>query len=254
MVEREAAAATASEEDEPTLGSGSTGQEVVLDWFREDPLSNEHHEHWHWVYPRRPQNGVPVRERHGELFYYMHEQMLARYDAERVAVGLRPVAGFESYYEALGEGYDPGLLRTTDGYTPRPAGAFMTDAGNATRAAATTFAANLRQAAEAGFIGDATRRIELRGREGSDLLAREAENTPSLQQFFQLYGNHHGAGHGLITAASPGGGGVMGDPAVNIRDPAFWRWHRDIDDIHFLYQDQLAPNGSTTPRRSRLPA
>ena len=93
----------------------------MIDWFREDPLSNEHHEHWHWVYPRRPQNGVPVRERHGELFYYMHEQMLARYDVERVAAGLSRVAPFQDYDEQIGEGYDPGLLRTADGYGAPPA-------------------------------------------------------------------------------------------------------------------------------------
>ena len=119
----------------------------------------------------------------------------------------------------------------------------MTDTDGVTRALATTFAANLRQAAETASIGDATRRVELRGQEGSDLLAREAENTPSVQQFAQVYGNHHGFGHVLITAASPDDGGVMGDPAVNIRDPAFWRWHRGVDDIHFIYQDKLEPNG-----------
>ena len=69
-----------------TLGQGATlfsdqASEEDLNWFREDPLANEHHERWHVVYPARgipgpkgPQN----KKRQGELFLYMHQQMLAR--------------------------------------------------------------------------------------------------------------------------------------------------------------------------------
>lgn len=35
----------------PELEAGSTGVERRLDFWREDPLANEHHEHWHEVYP-----------------------------------------------------------------------------------------------------------------------------------------------------------------------------------------------------------
>jgi tyrosinase len=47
--------------------------ETLLDWFREDPKLNEHHEHWHVVYPYR---GIPdptdptrfhTKDRQGEL-------------------------------------------------------------------------------------------------------------------------------------------------------------------------------------------
>jgi len=55
-----------------------TPSEALLNWFREDPKANEHHEHWHLVYPF---NGDPVtgmtRDRQSELFLYMHEQMIA---------------------------------------------------------------------------------------------------------------------------------------------------------------------------------
>lgn len=61
-----AARAAAPGQAAVTLGSKSTGDEVKLDWFREDPLANEHHEHWHIVYPNRADK---IKERHGELFY-----------------------------------------------------------------------------------------------------------------------------------------------------------------------------------------
>ncbi len=123
------------------------GLAPALDYWREDALANEHHEHWHQVYPytglpprdflgwatetprsdmvavlealapgqnwagqvaaASPQQlasffsaqvvtsdavfGLPAQlyrvlfhlnDRQGELFFYMHQQMLARYDAE----------------------------------------------------------------------------------------------------------------------------------------------------------------------------
>jgi len=76
----------------PALLAG-TPYETVLNWFREDPLANQHHEHWHVVYPVSGvpdgRGGATGKDRQGELFFYMHQQMLARYDAERIAAGRR---------------------------------------------------------------------------------------------------------------------------------------------------------------------
>src|SRR5829696_6618581 len=102
--------------------------EEQLDWYREDVLANAHHEHWHIVYPT---GGIPddsgvlkLKDRQGELFFYMHEQMLARYDTERLAVGLPRVKPLADYREAIPEGYDHG---TPDVYSPRPPGLQMAD-------------------------------------------------------------------------------------------------------------------------------
>ena len=40
---------------------------------------------------------MQTKDRQGELFYYMHQQMLARYDAERLAVGLPRVDAFSDW-------------------------------------------------------------------------------------------------------------------------------------------------------------
>ena len=77
--------------DQEAPPAGSSGDENKLDFWREDPLLNEHHEHWHLVYPDGDGN------RSGELFAYMHQQMLARYDAERLAVKLARVLPFNQY-------------------------------------------------------------------------------------------------------------------------------------------------------------
>lgn len=48
-------------------------------YWREDVGVNQHHWHWHTVYPHSGDHRVVNKSRRGELFYYMHEQMIARY-------------------------------------------------------------------------------------------------------------------------------------------------------------------------------
>lgn len=61
---------TASDEEE----------EEKLAYFREDFALNQHHWTWHLVYPNEgPMYIMESRSRRGELFYYMHHQVLARW-------------------------------------------------------------------------------------------------------------------------------------------------------------------------------
>jgi tyrosinase len=48
-------------------------------YFREDLGINLHHWHWHLVYPNEGPREVVNKNRRGELFYYMHQQIVARY-------------------------------------------------------------------------------------------------------------------------------------------------------------------------------
>jgi Hemocyanin, copper containing domain len=72
-----AAAVTPSDED-------------VLRYYRQDLDLSDHHLHWHALYSWRQ----PVQGMQGRLFLYMHQQMLARYTTERLAVGLPPLVPF----------------------------------------------------------------------------------------------------------------------------------------------------------------
>lgn len=45
-------------------------------YFREDPGVNLHHWHWHLVYPFEGNREIVAKDRRGELFYYMHEQVI----------------------------------------------------------------------------------------------------------------------------------------------------------------------------------
>lgn len=53
-------------------------EEHRLAYFREDIGINLHHWHWHLVYPFEAAREVVNKNRRGELFYYMHQQIMAR--------------------------------------------------------------------------------------------------------------------------------------------------------------------------------
>lgn len=57
-------------------------EEHRLAYFREDVGVNLHHWHWHLVYPfsaRGPSaRAIVAKDRRGELFFYMHQQIIAR--------------------------------------------------------------------------------------------------------------------------------------------------------------------------------
>ena len=56
--------------------------EHKLNYFRESPEVNSHHHYWHLRFNK---DGIT---RHGEFFYFQHSQMLARYQIDRLCLGL----------------------------------------------------------------------------------------------------------------------------------------------------------------------
>ncbi len=262
-------------------GAGATPPEDKLSYWREDPLLNEHHEHWHLVYPLRPvgfpqgtpkpEGGFPLGSRHGELFAYMHQQMLARYDAERVSAGVPRVKAFDTqpftdkkFTAKIPEGYDPGPLQLFIGgpepwyqFRARPANAVLTDLTldespeGGTNWGARTVGAKISDLVKFGnALHDSVKsgNFDLIG-PGNPLTidtigsATEA-SANSIDAYgianpknFRLYGNTHNDGHVhfmLFDNIAPYG--VMVTPATAIRDPVFFRWHKLVDDVFYLYQ------------------
>jgi tyrosinase len=228
--------------------------EALLGWFRTDPLANQHHEHWHVVYPH---GGVPdgagrfvPQDRQGEIFTYMHQQMLARYDAERLAAGLPPVVPIDDYRAAIDEGFDPDMPGR---FLARPPGSVMADVdfGNGqtyTVAQHEAFRRAVDQAVDDGiFAGGAP--ID------DDRLGATLEATIATASQ-ERYGNLHNLGHVLISeigAEATPLHGVMWSPATAIMDPVFFRWHRHIDNISARWQEGQPPVdfGDAPPVRLR---
>jgi len=225
----------------PSVGGSTTStDEDKVNWFREDPLANEHHEHWHLVYRSRPKFS-PLKERHGELFFYMHQQMLARYDAERMAAGIGRVVPFNTYTDPITVGYDAGdLIISGQQYKARPANVAWQGMPNLSVGDAISNRNVLNQDIGSGvFINSQGQTIALSGHQGSDIIGDAVEPTINNVNA-QRYGWHHGMGHvftALIDSQGPRDFGVMYHTSTAIRDPLFWRWHKNVDTFNENYQD-----------------
>ncbi len=233
--------------------------ESMLNWFREDPKVNEHHEHWHVVYPF---GGVPspdhpqmrhTRDRQGELFLYMHEQMLARYDSERLAVGLPSVQPLNDYTAQIPEAYDP---------TPDLFFDFSRDAAFSKRAANEQLG-NFDKPGESGYmpVSDLARWRDAiiqavdngKFQDGTPITPHLLGSTieSSIDSKGDLYGNLHNLGHVFLAYINDPANadddpnnipGVMIETRTALRDPIFYRWHKHIDNISFRWQEKQRPH------------
>jgi len=225
-------------DDEGLLGA--LGEEAKLDYYREDTAVNDHHERWHIVYPGsgHPDPANPaqriMKDRQGELFWYMHQQMLARYDTERLALGLPAVQPFESYRDPIAEGYDANVALFSD----RPANQRLTDLPqyNYMIADHETVRTRLMRAVQQGFFerSDGSKVPITAPLLGSTIEATDGSVDSAV------YGQLHNMGHVLIAAVpDPETMGMMSLTSTAVRDPVFFRWHRHVDDVFVEWQESL---------------
>jgi hypothetical protein len=298
--------------------AGSTGIERPLDFWREDPLANEHHEHWHEVYPfaglfpsdwrqwaasadseglrellegldpapdwatfltsataqaianaflsranaviqqggqqawRQFLDSLPARafgtlfhlnDRQGELFFYMHQQMLARYNTERLAHGLDPVVALADLTAPIGEGYDPGpALKRFDGFRERLPG--RTLAAEDADQLDTWRSAILTAIGDRQFLGPGGPVAITRTNLGENVEGTVARLRPQMDR--DRYRGLHNFGHNFISSRSEPNDqgervGVMAITRTAIRDPVFWRWHKEIDELNHRWQQTQDP-------------
>lgn len=224
-------------------------------YFREDLGINLHHWHWHLVYPFTSNNRAIVeKDRRGELFYYMHQQILARYNAERLSNQLGPVVSLNGFRTPIPEGYFPKLDSIVAGrsWPPRFVNTPLNDVNRETDRLTLQIAnieqnlAAIQNAIAEGFVVNTTgTRIQLDELNGIDILGNLMEAAQILSPNPGLYGSLHNNGHLLISYAHDPDGrfaerfSVMGDSATAMRDPVFYRLHAFIDDIFQEHKSRL---------------
>jgi tyrosinase len=234
----------------PSPPRPTSNTEPELEWFREDPKLSQHHEHWHLVYSW----AVPpaqLRDRQGEIFIYMHQQMLARYDTERLALRLPLTVPFDDYSAQITEIYDPGPPLSTS-YTPRTIAIPMQDTPDYRVVDLKSKRDEIRAAVKQGLFLDAnSNRLPI----SPENLGATIEASSGSASFdgdvgkiqHTKYGSVHNFGHDLISQVMDPSGhrlppGVMSQPVVSQRDPIFWRWHRQIDDFSYDWQEKQKPH------------
>ncbi|XP_063875278.1 phenoloxidase 3-like isoform X5 [Scylla paramamosain] len=239
----------------PEFSSTHLKPEHRVAYWREDYGINSHHWHWHLVYP--VDLGV-MRDRKGELFFYMHQQMLARYDMDRLSVGLNRVQKLSNWRIPIPDGYFPKLTINNAGQTwgSRQDNSLVQDYRREDFGLLPFDVSELEQwhsrimdAIHQGYLvdhdGNQTRltdNVKPPEKRGIDLLGDtvEADSSISLNSLF--YGDLHNMGHVVISAihdpdyAHRENLGVMSDTATAMRDPVFYRWHKYIDDIFQEYK------------------
>lgn len=211
---------------------GSTA-ETKMDWFREDPSINEHHGHWHLVY-----NNRLLKDRQGEMFFYMHQQMIARYDADRLSSGISRVAPFDDMSTQLIKvGYAPGEdVRLSNFIQGERAPNISVSRSNAIEQVSDL--EKIRADIDSNYY-----RVSHPYEPAAEI---KAVNTlgATIEQNLQAddtrsYTNYHGNGHGYIGLLN---NGVMLLTETAVRDVVFWEWHKGVDDIYFRLQERFQPN------------
>jgi len=221
--------------------------ESKLFYFREDPMVNAHHLHWHLKMSNRqvpdwhPSHGLNM-DRRGEMFYFMHKQMLSRYNVDRVALGLDFTKALSSEFwdQPLSPGYDSRLTQASGRpYPPRPSGATIPDPAD-------MFLADrsIKEAIQNGVILSANRPHRLGYAQGVDFGIDALGNALEAFEPSPITGNLHNDGHQKIGEMHRGPDlGVMGNPNGAVRDPLFFNWHKHIDDLHQIYKNMLPAYG-----------
>ncbi|KAJ8961010.1 hypothetical protein NQ318_020315 [Aromia moschata] len=222
-------------------------------YFREDIGINLHHWHWHLVYPFEAARSVVDKNRRGELFYYMHEQIMARYNFERFSNNLKRVERFIDWDNPIKEAYFPKLdsLVASRSWPPRVANQrwqnlrrevdqIQVDIDDMKR-----WRDRIVDAIHAGVAKDANNRdVPLTENEGIDILGNMVESS-ILSPNRAFYGDLHNMGHVVTSYVHDPDHrhlesfGVIGDSTTAMRDPFFYRWHAYVDDIFQKFKETL---------------
>ncbi|XP_045539195.1 phenoloxidase subunit 1-like [Papilio machaon] len=227
-------------------------------YFREDIAINLHHWHWHLVYPfDLSTGGIVDKDRRGELFYYMHQQIVARYNIERFCNDLPRVVMFKDLRAPIEEAYFPKLDSkvASRAWPPRFPGSVIVDLDRPVEQIKIEVSEMERwrdciiQAIEENAVllpGTSGRKMPLNPETGIDILGNIMESS-ILSVNRGYYGDYHNMGHVFISYVHDPDHrnlerpGVIGDSATAMRDPIFYRWHAHIDDIFQMYKNKLPP-------------
>ncbi|XP_072934536.1 phenoloxidase 1-like [Epargyreus clarus] len=222
-------------------------------YWREDLGINLHHWHWHLVYPFSSTiRSIVDKDRRGELFFYMHQQVIARYNCERLNNALARVKKFSNFREPVAESYFPKMdsLTSARGWPPRQANMRWYDLNRPADGIVMPIStmekwrSNIEEVIATGIVQKAdgtTQRLDV------DTLGNIIESS-ILSPNRELYGNMHNLGHSFagymhdpehryLESFS-----VMADEATNMRDPIFYLWHAFIDDLFQRHKESAHVN------------
>ncbi|XP_053639178.1 hemocyanin [Cherax quadricarinatus] len=215
-------------------------------YFGEDVGLNSYHVHWHLDFPfwwKRDKI-----DRKGELFFWVHHQLNARYDAERLSNHLSRVE--ELCWDCIIEnGFAPHTTYKYGGVFPtRPDNKKFDDVEGVARIRdMKELESRIRSTIALGYVinSDDTH-TNISNEHGIDILGDLIESS-TYSPNNGYYGSLHNQAHRILGAqADPKlkydmPPGVMEHFETATRDPAFFRLHKYIDGLFKEHKDRLPP-------------
>merc|ERR1712198_786670 len=224
-------------------------KEQRVAYFGEDIGMNVHHVTWHMDLPFWwTDNYGKHLDRKGELFFWAHHQLSARFDIERISNYLDFVDELQ-WDQPITEGFAPHTSYKYGGeFPPRPDNARFEDVDGVARVRdMLIIESRIRDAIAHGYIVDKEgHTISIMDEHGIDVLGDVIEfsmYSPNVQYYGALHNLAHimlgrqGDPHGKFNMPP----GVMEHFETATRDPSFFRLHRYMDNIFKEHKDTLPP-------------
>ena len=215
-------------------------------YFGEDIGMNSHHVHWHMDFPFWWDH--EKIDRKGELFFWAHHQLTARFDAERLSNDLPVVE--ELYWDRpIVEGFAPHTTYKYGGEFPsRPDNKNFEDVyGVAKVRDIKEMESRIRDGIAHGYFNDKEgNTVDIMNDHGIDVLGDAIESS-MYSPNAQYYGALHNYAHIMLgRQADPKGKfnmppGVMEHFETATRDPSFFRLHKYMNNIFKEHKDSLPP-------------
>jgi len=218
-------------------------------YFGEDLGMNVHHVTWHMDFPFwwEDKYGYSL-DRKGELFFWAHHQLTARFDAERLSNNMNMVD--ELYWDRpIYEGFAPHTTYKYGGEFPsRPDNLMFEDVEGVARIRdLMIWEDRIRDAIAHGYVTkhDGTN-IDILNDKGIDIIGDIIESSAySVNPAY--YGALHNTAHIVLGRQGDPKNkfkqppGVMEHFETATRDPAFFRLHKYMNNIFKEFKDRLPP-------------
>ncbi|KAF0546110.1 Di-copper centre-containing protein [Gigaspora margarita] len=215
-------------------------------WWRNDHVLNEFHEHWHLVIVRGDDN--TRKNRDGEIFIHTHRQLLARYDADRLCVGLEKVTPLPDLVSPIPDPFYPHPYlfakwnNTRVHFTARPANQTLNDIVEIINGKVSVYTISELEEERQSLIEWVDGGTNIK----HPIPLKRIDSDASILGLDAAL-HFHLIGHKVLsrimnpyTINYPLG--VLTGPRAGIRDPLFLKWHRYVDNIFLRWQNYLGPS------------
>ena len=225
--------------------------ELAMVYFREDVSLNVFHTIFNRVYPTDGPLAYVARRRRGEIFYYTYQQLIARYNMERMSNALPRVKRLKNFSLPIKECYFPKLnSKTTSSNWPgRMKNRCFADLDRKDLVCDLTALSRWRdrilEAIDHGFaIMDEASIFNISNDSGIDTLGQAIQSVPTSPHHV-YFGNMCTMGLLFLGYINDPDGrheethGVAADPSTTLRDPATYRWLALIIDMLQTHKEKL---------------